>query len=552
MKGKIKGILILLIVILLINGLYMLGEYGLGRSMDGIEAGNFINSKDLNLNKITMLHWFSKEVEVYSDTHEDLCFVLFGKSYNDLSMYMNKKLIIQNQSPSYPMFQDGNYMIFTVDNSDYIDKRVSLYSEATLRDNYIDEYDNNYYVGNLINIGKLVVNKQIINILSKILFLLSIILYIISRRRDLVMILLAITALYILVDVRVGTLLCLLLFYFDSDKLINRKIRNYIIIIFATLSMVIPYLNNIYIDALILNIDLVEVFIVVLLILSFICYCRKNSKDGLLSTIGILSVYIFISKDLEFSYFRLFYNESCIIIVAIIILAKSTIDIKKLCSNNDTVKKEFLRGIGHDFKIPLSTIKLNVELLSKDDFTVELNKAVIIHTIKGAIEDLTNMVTSLTAYISTDKYVSIRSKTSVQDSIDKTIAYFSNNKKNIDIRSDICLEEVFLPIEEVWLNRLIYNLIDNSYKYTNEYGEIVISLKKEKGKVILMVQDNGVGIEADKIAKVMEPFYRADESRSVLGLGLGLSIVKSIVDKLNGYITIESKIDVGTNIIIRV
>nr|WP_246542817.1 ATP-binding protein [Fusibacter paucivorans] len=140
----------------------------------------------------------------------------------------------------------------------------------------------------------------------------------------------------------------------------------------------------------------------------------------------------------------------------------------------------------------------------------------------------------------------------MQDAIHQTIKHFQYNAKHIVIHTSLCQEECYLPIEEIWLNRLVYNLVDNAFKYTDEYGEIEIVLQKEKRTVCLSVKDNGIGMAPESLQKIWEPFYRVDTARQNSGMGLGLSIVKSIVDALGGEVRIESELGEYTHFEIRI
>jgi signal transduction histidine kinase len=84
--------------------------------------------------------------------------------------------------------------------------------------------------------------------------------------------------------------------------------------------------------------------------------------------------------------------------------------------------------------------------------------------------------------------------------------------------------------------------VDNAYKYTDDYGEIDITLTREKKAICLSVKDNGIGIAPEARQRILEPFYRVDSARQATGMGLGLSIVKTIVDALGGEIHIESEL----------
>jgi len=109
-----------------------------------------------------------------------------------------------------------------------------------------------------------------------------------------------------------------------------------------------------------------------------------------------------------------------------------------------------------------------------------------------------------------------------------------------------------LPIDPIWFDRMIYNLVDNAFKYSKATGRVILEYKKVKRKVIIIVSDTGIGMTAEEISKAFIPFYRADKSRSKTGLGLGLSVIKSIVEELEGTIRITSQVDEGTSVRIEI
>ena len=102
-----------------------------------------------------------------------------------------------------------------------------------------------------------------------------------------------------------------------------------------------------------------------------------------------------------------------------------------------------------------------------------------------------------------------------------------------------------MPIDPIWFDRMIYNLVDNAFKYSKAAGRVTLEYKKVKRKIIITVSDTGIGMTVEEISKAFIPFYRADKSRSKTGLGLGLSVIKSVVEKLDGNIRITSQVDEG-------
>jgi two-component system phosphate regulon sensor histidine kinase PhoR len=102
------------------------------------------------------------------------------------------------------------------------------------------------------------------------------------------------------------------------------------------------------------------------------------------------------------------------------------------------------------------------------------------------------------------------------------------------------------------MKQLLINLLDNAIKYT-ENGTITIDCKQEDEKLVITVEDTGIGMEEEHLERIFERFYRVDKGRSrkMGGTGLGLSIVKHIVELYNGTIQVDSKLGVGTKFTIR-
>jgi len=104
------------------------------------------------------------------------------------------------------------------------------------------------------------------------------------------------------------------------------------------------------------------------------------------------------------------------------------------------------------------------------------------------------------------------------------------------------------------LKEVITNLVANSIRYTNEGGVIDIDLKKEDDHVLCIVRDNGIGIPEAQKAKIFERFFRADNAVSKVpdGSGLGLSLVKELVEKWGGKVWFESKEGEGTTFFVTI
>lgn len=96
------------------------------------------------------------------------------------------------------------------------------------------------------------------------------------------------------------------------------------------------------------------------------------------------------------------------------------------------------------------------------------------------------------------------------------------------------------------LQRMLANVIDNAIKYTSEHGKISVTLEKDEKNIMISVTDTGIGISASDQERIFERFYRCDQSRSMVGCGLGLSYSRAVVQALGGQINVVSTIGKGT------
>jgi PAS domain S-box-containing protein len=103
-----------------------------------------------------------------------------------------------------------------------------------------------------------------------------------------------------------------------------------------------------------------------------------------------------------------------------------------------------------------------------------------------------------------------------------------------------------VPVDEILVSRVLVNLLNNAVKYSPRGGEIMLELDERIGWVILRVRDQGIGIPADALPHIFEPFFRAKGVDEISGTGLGLSIVKDCVERHQGSISVESEVGKGT------
>ena len=143
----------------------------------------------------------------------------------------------------------------------------------------------------------------------------------------------------------------------------------------------------------------------------------------------------------------------------------------------------------------------------------------------------------------------------VNQLISKVVKNFSIkiNQTNGRISADLQAENPFALVDNVHFTNVIYNLFENSVKYTTK--DLILNVKtwNEKNKLFISVEDNGIGIKKDDQKRIFERFYRVSTGNlhNVKGFGLGLAYVKKIVTEHKGKIEVESEFGIGTKFIIK-
>lgn len=218
----------------------------------------------------------------------------------------------------------------------------------------------------------------------------------------------------------------------------------------------------------------------------------------------------------------------------------------------ETLKSRFFANISHEFRTPLMLIKGPLEqLLLKKGNIDEHTRLAYSNTekLKSLIDqllDLSKLESNLVPLETHLEDISILVKGLVNSF--KSIT----DQKEISLTID-CPDEEFMALVDLdKFEKILNNLLSNAYKFTSPKGSITVSLKKRLLDEIifydLIIKDNGIGIDKDKLHKIFDRFYQVDDSssRSYGGSGIGLSLVKELVDLLQWEISVKSSIGVGT------
>ena len=220
----------------------------------------------------------------------------------------------------------------------------------------------------------------------------------------------------------------------------------------------------------------------------------------------------------------------------------------------ENYRKEFVGNISHELKTPLFTVQGYIEtLLGGAIKDKKVSKKYLIRANKGVerliyiVKDL-DMITQLEIgglKLEKEEFNIVKLVKNVFDLLEMKAA-----KKNISLSFDLNYkEEVNVVADRERIQQVLSNLLDNSIKYGRPFGTTEVSVEQLiKNKVIVRVTDNGEGIQKADLPRIFERFYRVDKSgsRKEGGSGLGLSIVKHIVEAHDERIYVESQIGVGS------
>jgi len=211
-------------------------------------------------------------------------------------------------------------------------------------------------------------------------------------------------------------------------------------------------------------------------------------------------------------------------------------------------KKLFAANAAHELKTPLTNILTNIEVMQMEDMPSITDYEEIVGITKENVERLTILVQELLCFnseLDKDNFESV----STERLFEKILTDLSLGINEKNIKTSISGNTVINGDKNL-LERAFFNLVQNAIKYNKEDGEIRI--KSCAGKIT--IEDTGIGISADNLPQIFDPFYCADKSRSreLGGVGLGLSITKQILNKHNMKITVSSQPEKGTKIIVEV
>lgn len=211
------------------------------------------------------------------------------------------------------------------------------------------------------------------------------------------------------------------------------------------------------------------------------------------------------------------------------------------------LKNDFVSSFTHEFKTPISSIKGYAELLEcSDNLTKEQKEylRIIIEESKN-LSVLSENSLKL-ARLDNQEEVSEKQTFSLDGQIEDCVLSLDAQLKEKGVEIDLKLKPIKVNSDLYLLREVWINLLSNAIKYSKKGDKIFVKTYREKDKIVVSIKDSGIGMTEETQKHIFEKFYQADKYYGGKGLGLGLSIVKRILELLSGKIKVDSELGVGT------
>jgi signal transduction histidine kinase len=219
------------------------------------------------------------------------------------------------------------------------------------------------------------------------------------------------------------------------------------------------------------------------------------------------------------------------------------------------LEKNFVRYASHELKNPLTVILGEAEVaLLKNRSTNEYVNT--IEKIKTRAEKLNQLLDHFLQLSTFDSSKLNLKETNIDNILMDVTFNLSQLYPHIDIQFDIEIngesEDYAVQADEQLLYNAFYNLIENACKFSKPNSTVWIELSKNKKQLIVSIRDTGIGIEDDQLENIFESLYRGNNTHGIEGNGIGLSLVKRIIDLHGGKIIVKSEIGLGSEFIIHI
>ena len=222
-------------------------------------------------------------------------------------------------------------------------------------------------------------------------------------------------------------------------------------------------------------------------------------------------------------------------------------------SSVETLRTDFIANVSHEMKTPLAVMQNYGTLLQSPDLGEEER----IEYAKGVTDASRRMADMMTNILKLNRlenqqiYPEI-SEYDLGEQLCECLLQYESVWESSEIEIETEIEEgVMIKADAELLNHVWNNLFSNAFKFTDKGGKVSVSLSATEHHAVVKVTDTGCGMSPEVGAHIFEKFYQGDKSRSVQGNGLGLALVKRVVDIMKGEISVESAVGKGSTFTVR-
>lgn len=215
--------------------------------------------------------------------------------------------------------------------------------------------------------------------------------------------------------------------------------------------------------------------------------------------------------------------------------------------NTEMFRNDFISNFSHEFKTPLVSIRGFARQLYEGNLTEEqqreFSKIILDET---EYLSVLSQNTLLMTNIENKDIITEKTDFSLDEQLRECMIRLEPRWSGKNINIDMDLDEVHFYWNNTMLSHVWNNLFDNAVKFTPENGSIFVTCKRRDGLIVVTIKDSGCGIPEEALSHIFEKFYQADASHATKGNGLGLSLVKKIVELCGGDISVSSEVNKGT------
>lgn len=222
-------------------------------------------------------------------------------------------------------------------------------------------------------------------------------------------------------------------------------------------------------------------------------------------------------------------------------------------SGVETLRTDFIANVSHEMKTPLAVMQNYGTLLQSPDLPKEkrIEYAKAVTDASRRLSDMMTNILKLNRLENQQIYPNLSTYDLGEQLCESLLQYESVwERKNIEIETDIA-ENVTVNADAELLMLVWNNLFSNAFKFTEDGGKVTLTLTADDKYATVQVTDTGCGMSAEVGAHIFEKFYQGDTSRATQGNGLGLALVKRVIDIMQGEIGVQSTAGVGTTFTVR-